>query len=84
MGAQIQWKINSGASLFWWDDWLGIGLLVDFKNDNSKPKNIRVYSFMINVQWDEQKIKLITPPQLVHLILVLQVHYNPYIQDIPI
>ena len=25
--SQIQWRVNSGISSFWWDDWLGDGPL---------------------------------------------------------
>ncbi|XP_015158406.1 uncharacterized mitochondrial protein AtMg00310-like [Solanum tuberosum] len=28
--AQIKWKINSGNSSFWWDDWLGEGPLASY------------------------------------------------------
>lgn len=53
----IQWILNSGTSCFWWDDWLGIGPLVNYRTFASKPNNITTDQLLLNGQWDEVKVR---------------------------
>ncbi|XP_055800356.1 uncharacterized protein LOC129869757 [Solanum dulcamara] len=65
----IQWQIQSGSCLFWWDNWLGVGPLANFRSASSRQNNTKVSSFMINGQWNAELVSQKAPPQFVPSIL---------------
>ncbi|KAG5580785.1 hypothetical protein H5410_051412, partial [Solanum commersonii] len=48
--------VNSGSNFFWWDDWLGVGPLANFRSGAYQPNNSKVAAFFINGAWDVEKI----------------------------
>lgn len=77
----ISWKINSGSSYFWWDEWLGIGALAGYKLYNSRPNNIRLSHFIVNGHWNELMVRQHAPPLLVPKILSTRFHYQEGVLD---
>ncbi|XP_059289514.1 uncharacterized protein LOC132043044 [Lycium ferocissimum] len=77
----IQWRVNSGTCSFWWDDWLGIGPLANYRLESNRANNITVSQFLIEGQWNIDMINQIAPPQLVQTILTTQIDYNEHIPD---
>lgn len=65
----IQWKIISGSSYFWWDDWLGTSALAYHREGVSRSNNIRVSAFINQGNWDVDRIMQVAPPHLVAIIL---------------
>ncbi|KAG5599776.1 hypothetical protein H5410_031146 [Solanum commersonii] len=47
----ILWKINSGNSSSWWDNWLGIGSLSTHRTLPSRPNNATIYHFLYHPYW---------------------------------
>lgn len=43
--SQIQWRINSGSSSFWWDDWLGDDPLAPQCNHITSLNNTTISHF---------------------------------------
>ncbi|XP_055826362.1 uncharacterized protein LOC129894731 [Solanum dulcamara] len=61
----IQWQIQSGSCLFWWDNWLGVGPLAQFNNNSCRLNNTTVSAFMDNGQWTTDLLIQQAPPQMV-------------------
>ncbi|WMV46970.1 hypothetical protein MTR67_040355 [Solanum verrucosum] len=76
----IQWAINSGSCSFWWDDWLGVGSLANHSDYLPSLNNVTVSSYLVNGEWNEDKIRQCAPQQLIHKILHTNVRVQ---QDIP-
>ncbi|XP_060202921.1 uncharacterized protein LOC132631356 [Lycium barbarum] len=49
--ANISWKINSGNSLLWWDNWTHHGSLYQILKPSAKPGNVEINHFLLNQQW---------------------------------
>lgn len=79
----IQWRFKSGSYCFWWDDWLGVGPLVDYSHID-RPGNIKVSPFLQNGQWNEQMIRLYAPPLMVPRILGTHVQFQDGVPDVAI
>ncbi|XP_019251036.1 PREDICTED: uncharacterized protein LOC109229948 [Nicotiana attenuata] len=68
---QIYWKIQMGSSLFWFDNWTGLGALYfltpsEFIVDESIQN---VNEVMIEGQWDVEKLRELLPDDLaLHII----------------
>ncbi|XP_055802719.1 uncharacterized protein LOC129871761 [Solanum dulcamara] len=77
----IQWQIQSGSCLFWWDNWLGVGPLANFRSASSRQNNTKVFSFMINGQWNAELVSQKAPPQFVPSILASNINYQPHKLD---
>lgn len=56
MEPHIHWKINSGSYSFWWDNWLGMGLLTHFRDINNRLENTKVSAFIHKREWDVDKV----------------------------
>ncbi|XP_055824484.1 uncharacterized protein LOC129893019 [Solanum dulcamara] len=79
----IQWQIQSGSCLFWWDNWLGVGPLAQFNTNSCRLNNTTVSAFMNNGQWNTDLLIQQAPPQLVSTILDIHINYQPLQQDQP-
>ncbi|XP_055814558.1 uncharacterized protein LOC129884254 [Solanum dulcamara] len=79
----IQWQIQSGFCLFWWDNWLGIGPLAQFSTHNCRLNNTQVSSFMNNGHWNANLLIQQAPPQFVPSILATHINQQPLKQDQP-
>ncbi|XP_055835240.1 uncharacterized protein LOC129903721 [Solanum dulcamara] len=79
----IQWQIQSGSCLFWWDNWLGVGPLAQFNNNSCRLNNTTVSAFMDNGQWNPDLLIQQAPPQMVSNILATHINYQPLQQDQP-
>ncbi|KAK6777702.1 hypothetical protein RDI58_024420 [Solanum bulbocastanum] len=71
----IQWRINSGSCNFWWDNWLGVGPLSRFTNDSKRFNNTKVAEFLMNGQWNYDKLRQQAPPCHLADILATDLHY---------
>lgn len=71
----IHWKLNSGTSYFWWDDWLGVGPMVNHL-DIERPGNINVANFSDNRNLNEHFIRMFSLPLLVPKILSTQFQFQ--------
>lgn len=49
-------QIKSSSYLFWWDDWLGVGLLVNYITEPTRPNNIKLFAFIVIGRWNVNKI----------------------------
>ncbi|XP_055814560.1 uncharacterized protein LOC129884256 [Solanum dulcamara] len=58
-----------GTCSFWWDDWMGIGPLAYHNNYLPRLNNTTVSEYLMNGEWNVQKIRKYAPPQLVFQIL---------------
>lgn len=65
----IQWNINSSSYYFWWDDWLGVGPLANFRNISRRLNNTKVFAFIQDGKWNKELIRNNVPPQYVDVIL---------------
>ncbi|KAK6780036.1 hypothetical protein RDI58_022220 [Solanum bulbocastanum] len=77
------WKretINSGSCNFWWDNWLGVGPLAGFTNDSKMFNNTKVAEYLMNGQWNYDKLRQQAPPCQLANILATDLHYQ---QDTP-
>ncbi|XP_019241016.1 PREDICTED: uncharacterized protein LOC109221004 [Nicotiana attenuata] len=68
---QIWWQPHMGSSLFWFENWTGMGSLYfvtppDFVCDESIHN---IYDVVCNGQWNEEKIREILPEELAEHIL---------------
>ncbi|XP_055814172.1 uncharacterized protein LOC129883562 [Solanum dulcamara] len=79
----IQWQIQSGSCLFWWDNWLGVGPLAQFNNNSCRLNNTTVSAFMDNGQWNTDLLIQQAPPQMVSNILATHINYQPVQKDQP-
>ncbi|KAH0699154.1 hypothetical protein KY284_013369 [Solanum tuberosum] len=70
----------SGSRSFWWANWLGVGPLAQFTEDNNRFNNDTVSEFIEEVQWNINKIIQLASPTQVHNILATQLQLQ---QDIP-
>lgn len=77
----IQWKIKSGSCLFWWDNWLGIGLLGHFTGESNRFNEDTVADFMEHGQWNITKLIQLAPQDQVHNILATHLQLQPGILD---
>ncbi|XP_060200890.1 uncharacterized protein LOC132629180 [Lycium barbarum] len=50
---QILWLLNSGSCCFWWDDWLDVGPLSNYRIIHNRANNIKVADFLVNGQWNK-------------------------------
>ncbi|WMV39067.1 hypothetical protein MTR67_032452 [Solanum verrucosum] len=80
----IQWKIRSGSCSFWWDNWLGVGPLAQFTEDNNRFNNDTVSEFIEEGQWNINKIIQLAPPTQMHNILATQLQLQQGIPDQPV
>ncbi|XP_060211737.1 uncharacterized protein LOC132639298 [Lycium barbarum] len=78
----IFWKIHSGNSSFWWDNWLGNGKLADFV-DASTSIRIHVADFIIDGRWDVCKLSLCLPPDKVQEIQRVTIS-STHLKDQPV
>ncbi|OIT28729.1 putative ribonuclease h protein [Nicotiana attenuata] len=76
-----QWRLHSGNTSFWWDNWLGVGPLANFKQNGGRPGKVTVSNFWSEGQWDIQKLNPVAPIHMIPLILQIQIHNNHHIQD---
>ncbi|WMV45631.1 hypothetical protein MTR67_039016 [Solanum verrucosum] len=53
---QITWKINSGNSSFWWDDWLGEGPLASYCTHVTSLNTTEISQFRLGGTWNETMI----------------------------
>lgn len=58
----IKWHIRFGSCLFWLDDWLGIGPLVNYRTDPIMPNYVQVASFITYGQLYMNKIIQVASP----------------------
>ncbi|KAK6782013.1 hypothetical protein RDI58_019809 [Solanum bulbocastanum] len=77
----ITWKINSGNSSFWWDDWLGMGAFAHHTRDISSRNNATIAHFLINGEWNERKLRQQVPPLLIPHILSIRIHHQQEVKD---
>ncbi|KAL3377125.1 hypothetical protein AABB24_003503 [Solanum stoloniferum] len=68
MEQHIIWKINSGNSMFWWDNWTQVNSLFHIINPNHKPDNVKVNTYITNHQWDLDHIQYPIPIETLNLI----------------
>ncbi|XP_055826390.1 uncharacterized protein LOC129894767 [Solanum dulcamara] len=64
-----------GTCSFWWDDWMGIGPLAYHNNYLPRLNNTTVSEYLMNGEWNVQKIRKYAPPQLVFQILNTKVSF---------
>lgn len=84
METYIQWKINSGNCSFWWDDWLGVGPLANFRDVSCRLNNSKVADFIVDGQWNVGLISQVAPPQYVPAILAIHLQIQQRVPDQPI
>ncbi|KAK6791450.1 hypothetical protein RDI58_010531 [Solanum bulbocastanum] len=77
----ILWTIRSGSSLFWWDNWLGVGPLAQFSNNSNRFNNDKVSDFIEGGQWNIRKVSQLAPQEQVHKILSFQIQLQQGQQD---
>nr|XP_033513345.1 uncharacterized protein LOC117278019 [Nicotiana tomentosiformis] len=77
----IQWRLHSGNSSFWWDNWLGTGNLASYRPQGSRPGNIKVFHFWSSGTWDLQKLNASTPAHMIQFISQVPIHHNPLMPD---
>ncbi|WMV32834.1 hypothetical protein MTR67_026219 [Solanum verrucosum] len=77
----ITWKVHSGNSLFWWDDWLGEGQLAQHDDTINNLNNITVSYFLQNGHWYETVLRQEAPLHLITNILSYKFHYQPGMLD---
>ncbi|XP_019227546.1 PREDICTED: uncharacterized protein LOC109208846 [Nicotiana attenuata] len=80
----IQWRLHSGNSSFWWDNWLGTGHLASHRMQGGRPGKIHVSYFWNSGSWDVQKLNSVAPPHMIPAILQTPIAYNPQLPDRPI
>ncbi|KAG5586741.1 hypothetical protein H5410_047175 [Solanum commersonii] len=77
-GQSLTWKnmiinrieaINSGSCSVWWDDWLGVGSLANNSDYLPNLNNVTVSSYLVNGEWNEDRIRQRATQQLIHKIL---------------
>ncbi|KAH0702355.1 hypothetical protein KY285_016633 [Solanum tuberosum] len=78
---QIKWKINSGNSSFWWDDWLGEGPLTSYCTHVTSLNTTKISQFLVGGTWNETMVRQWVPPLLVPKILSFPIHYQEQIPD---
>ncbi|KAG5616052.1 hypothetical protein H5410_015876 [Solanum commersonii] len=79
--AQIKWKINSGNSSFWWDDWLGEGTLASYCTHITSINTTTISQFLVGGTWNETMVRQWVPPILIPKILSFPIHYQEQIPD---
>ncbi|XP_060210415.1 uncharacterized protein LOC132637323 [Lycium barbarum] len=62
------WKINFGSSLFWWDNWIGLGPLDLRLEPGPRPGNTLVEEFIFYGNWISSKLENTVRPNLQHTI----------------
>ncbi|XP_049368158.1 uncharacterized protein LOC125833012 [Solanum verrucosum] len=72
----ITWKIHSGSSSFWWDNWLGNGPLADHMDNISSLNNLQVSYFIEEGQWKETLVRQHAPPLIVPIILNIHIQHQ--------
>ncbi|KAK4716368.1 hypothetical protein R3W88_014706 [Solanum pinnatisectum] len=77
----ILWKIRSGSSSFWWDNWLGVGPLAQFTSNSNRFNNDKVTNFIEDGQWNIGKVIQLAPQEQVHNILSFQIQLQQGQQD---
>ncbi|WMV49975.1 hypothetical protein MTR67_043360 [Solanum verrucosum] len=77
-------KIRSGTYSFWWDNWLGVGPLVHYSTDSNRFNTATISDFMVNGQWDIERVIQQAPPTHVPSILATQLHLQHGLPDLPI
>lgn len=81
MEPHIHWKINFGNCSFWWDNWLGVGLLAYFRDVSSRLDNSKVFAFLQNDQQDVDMILNMAHPQHVASILAIPLQMQQEVPD---
>ncbi|XP_059289597.1 uncharacterized protein LOC132043134 [Lycium ferocissimum] len=61
----IQWEINKGNTLFWWDNWITQGPLAPRVWLERKPGSITVQNFINNNQWNTASLSRILPNEMI-------------------
>ncbi|KAK4707366.1 hypothetical protein R3W88_033055 [Solanum pinnatisectum] len=77
----IPWKIRSGSSSFWWDNWLRVGPLAHFTTNSNRFNNDKVTDFMEDGQWNTRKVSQLAPHEQVQKILSFQIQLQQGQQD---
>ncbi|KAG5606071.1 hypothetical protein H5410_027563 [Solanum commersonii] len=77
----ITWKIYSGSSSFWWDNWLGSGPLADLMDNISSLNNLQVSYFIEEGQWKESLVRQHAPPLMVPTILNTHIQHQDETPD---
>ncbi|KAH0695796.1 hypothetical protein KY289_013278 [Solanum tuberosum] len=77
----ITWRVHSGSSLIWWDDWLGEGQLAQHDDTINSLNNTTVSYFLQNGHWNEALLRQEVPPHLIPKILSCKIHYQPGMLD---
>lgn len=80
----ILWRLHSGTSSFWWDNWLGIGPLANFRNEGDRPGNMFVSQFWDSGRWNILKLNACDPSHKIPKILQVPIKYSPHTLDKPI
>ncbi|XP_059302171.1 uncharacterized protein LOC132054125 [Lycium ferocissimum] len=78
---QMLWKINSGSSNLWWDNWTGLGALAHVILHNDIGRNHRVNEILEDGLWNIEQLHL--PEYLAELILAIPIG-NMNLLDNPI
>ncbi|XP_060188598.1 uncharacterized protein LOC132617573 [Lycium barbarum] len=68
MEININWRINSGKILFWWDNWTFRGSLYQMINPTPKPRNVMVKHFLHNQQWELDENDPFIPRNILEMI----------------
>ncbi|XP_015167661.1 uncharacterized protein [Solanum tuberosum] len=77
----ITWKVQSGNSHFWWDDWFGEGQLAQHCDHITSLNNTHVSYFIENGTWNETLLRQKVPPLLIPKILSCRIHYQAGVED---
>lgn len=75
--------MNSGNSLFWWDNWLGEGPLAQYCHGITSWNNVRISYFLRQGQRNESFVRTHVPPLLVPKVLSTAIYYQEGIPDEP-
>ncbi|XP_060195304.1 uncharacterized protein LOC132624561 [Lycium barbarum] len=51
----ITWRLQSGNSSFWWDNWIGEGRLAQFQSASTSIKGT-VAHYLLNGEWNSDKL----------------------------
>lgn len=62
---KIIWKIQSGNSRIWWDNWIGEGALARIIQGLGKSAKVTVNDFIFNGDWDINKLSIVVPDHLI-------------------
>ncbi|XP_075085104.1 uncharacterized protein LOC142168334 [Nicotiana tabacum] len=77
----IQWRLHSGNSSSWWDNWLGTSHLASYSLQGGRPGNITVSEFWSSCTWDIQKLNNIAHAHMIPTILQVPIYHILQVPD---